>query len=382
MKKLLCLIMALFLLTGCGTKTEERDVTSAYIEKVDTEYGYSLALKMETYKSNEALGYRTAGSKAEFETGEMLKKEMESIGLTNVVKDEFTLDGWEFEKAQLKYVEEDGSEKLIELGGYQMNFVTDGFEEFTLIDAGEGTMADLENLDVKGKVILININQRENWWVNYPAYEAYLAGAEAVLCAQDGGYAEVSDDALNAQDICGPDYTKILSISMNDANRLRALMNDGEIEISLDVNSTVIHDTKSYNIVGMMEGESDQMIMVSAHYDSYFNGFQDDNAAIALMMSIAKGLVDSGYKPKHTIVFCAMAAEEWGVSNSRYDWSTGAYNEIFNVHPEWVGKVIADINFELPAMNEGESDQIRSSYELKTFLEDFKESVPAVEGVF
>ena len=166
--------MALFLLTGCGTKTEERDVTSAYIEKVDTEYGYSLALKMETYKSNEALGYRTAGSKAEFETGEMLKKEMESIGLTNVVKDEFTLDGWEFEKAQLKYVEEDGSEKLIELGGYQMNFVTDGFEEFTLIDAGEGTMADLENLDVEGKVILININQRENWWVNYPAYEAYL----------------------------------------------------------------------------------------------------------------------------------------------------------------------------------------------------------------
>ena len=382
MKKLLCLIMALFLLTACGTKTEERDAASAYLEKVDTEYGYSLALKMETYKSNEALGYRTAGSKAEFETGEMLKKEMESIGLTNVVKDEFTLDGWEFEKAQLMYADENGNEKLIELGGYQMNFVTDGFEEFTLIDAGEGTMADLENLDVEGKVILININQRENWWVNYPAYEAYLAGAEAVLCAQDGGYAEISDDALNAQDICGPDYARILSISMNDANRLRALMNDGEIEIALDVNSTVIHDTKSYNIVGMMEGESDQMIMVSAHYDSYFNGFQDDNAAIALMMSIAKGLVDSGYKPKHTIVFCAMAAEEWGVSNSRYDWSTGAYNEIFNVHPEWAGRVIADINFELPAMNEGESDQIRSSYELKTFLEDFKESVPAVEGVF
>ena len=56
--------MALFLLTACGTKTEERDAASAYLEKVNTEYGYSLALKMETYKSNEALGYRTAGSKA------------------------------------------------------------------------------------------------------------------------------------------------------------------------------------------------------------------------------------------------------------------------------------------------------------------------------
>ena len=121
---------------------------------------------------------------------------------------------------------------------------------------------------------------------------------------------------------------------------------------------------------------------MSAHYDSYFAGFQDDNAAIALMLGIAKAIIDSGYQPEKTLVFCAMAAEEWGVSNTRYDWSTGAYNQIFRVHPDWVGKVVADINFELPAMNEGETDQIRTSYELKTFVEDFKESVPQVEGVF
>ena len=47
-----------------------------------------------------------------------------------------------------------------------------------------------------------------------------------------------------------------------------------------------------------------------------------------------------------------------------------------------MGKVIADINFELPAMNEGDTDQIRTSYELKTFVEDFKGAVPQVEGVF
>lgn len=46
------------------------------------------------------------------------------------------------------------------------------------------------------------------------------------------------------------------------------------------------------------------------------------------MMGIAKGLIDSGYQPEKTLVFCAMAAEEWGVSNTRYDWSTGAYNQI------------------------------------------------------
>ena len=392
-KKLCCLIMALMMLAGCANEKVSVDTTTsvlkqaqeAYLESVDVDYSYDLAIRMEDIRSNEALGYRTAGSKAEFETGEMLKQEMENIGLTNVTKDEFTLDGWTFDHARLTYTDLDGQDITIELGGYQANFDTDGPKQFTIVDANEGTKADLEDLDVDGKLLLIDINQRENWWINYPAYEAYLHNAAGVIAAQDGGYAEVSEDALNAQDICGPDYAPALSISQSDAKKLRAIMqanNTNELTVTLDVESKVEHDINSYNIVGYIQGKSDDMVLMSAHYDSYFAGFQDDNAAIALMMGIAKAIIDSGYQPEKTLVFCAMAAEEWGVSNSRYDWSTGAYNQIFRVHPEWVGKVIADINFELPAMNEGDTDQIRSSYELKTYLEAFKEDVPSVENVF
>ena len=92
------------------------------------------------------------------------------------------------------------------------------------------------------------------------------------------------------------------------------------------------------------------MVLLSAHYDSYFDGFQDDNTAVALMFGIAKALLDSGFQPNNTIVICAMASEEWGVVDSNFDWSTGAYEQIFTAHPEWVGKVIADLNFELPAL--------------------------------
>ena len=66
-----------------------------------------------------------------------------------------------------------------------------------------------------------------------------------------------------------------------------------------------------------------------------------------------------------------MAAEEWGIADSKYDWSTGAYAEVFNVHPEWAGKVIGDFNFELPALSNGNLDGIRCTYEIqKTFFED------------
>ena len=356
----------------------------AYLEHVDIGYSYDLALGLEDIRSNDALGYRTAGSQAELDTGDMLKAQMEAIGLQNVTKDAFTLDTWTFEKAELTFTDSTGNPYTAQLGGYQAQFVTDGAESFTIIDGGQGTEADLCELDVAGKLVLIDINQRENWWINYPAYEASLRGAAAVIAVQDGGYAEVSDDALNAQDICGPANAPAFSMSRTDANALRAAMDENnEITVTLDAVSRVGFDGTSYNIVGMIPGtDPDAMILMSAHYDSYFAGFQDDNAAIALMFGIAKGIIDSGYQPEKTLVFCAMAAEEWGVSDTRYDWSTGAYNQIFRVHPEWVGKVIADINFELPAMNEGDTDQIRTSYELKTFVEDFRETVPAVEGVF
>ena len=356
----------------------------AYLEHVDIGYSYDLALGLEDIRSNDALGYRTAGSQAELDTGDMLKAQMEAIGLQNVTKDAFTLDTWTFEKAELTFTDSTGNPYTAQLGGYQAQFVTDGAESFTVIDGGQGTEADLCELDVAGKLVLIDINQRENWWINYPAYEANLRGAAAVIAVQDGGYAEVSDDALNAQDICGPADAPAFSMSRTDANALRAAMGENnEITVTLDAVSRVGFDGTSYNIVGMIPGaDPDAMILMSAHYDSYFAGFQDDNAAIALMFGIAKGIIDSGYQPEKTLVFCAMAAEEWGVSDTRYDWSTGAYNQIFRVHPEWVGKVIADINFELPAMNEGDTDQIRTSYELKTFVEDFRETVPAVEGVF
>ena len=387
----------MLLLSGCSSQQDQtqsqagqepalRAEQEAFLSHVDTTYSYDLARKLENIRSNEALGYRTAGSDAEFQTGELLKAEMEAIGLSDVTKDAFTLDTWTFETAQLTYPTAAGEQTTVELGGYQTNFSTGGPQTYTVIDGGRGTEADLEGLDVTGKLVLVDINQRDDWWINYPAYEAHLRGAAAVLAAQNGGYSEVSDDALNAQDVCGPADAAAFSISRTDAEAIRAAMDaagTNELTVTLQAESRVGLDGTAYNIVGTIPGKDpDSMVLMSAHYDSYFTGFQDDNAAIALMMGIAKGLLDSGYQPEKTLVFCAMAAEEWGVTNTRYDWSTDAYNQIFRVHPEWVGKVVADINFELPAMSEGETDQIRTSYELKTFVEDFRSDVPAVDGVF
>ena len=139
----------------------------------------------------------------------------------------------------------------------------------------------------------------------------------------------------------------------------------------------------TYNIVGKIPGtDSDSMILLSAHYDSYFEGFQDDNAAVAMIIGIARALLRGGYKPRHTIVVCALAAEEWGISDTKYDWSTGAYRQVFEARPEWQGHVIADLNFELPAHAHSTRDAVRCTYEYADFVRSFVDAVQMPEGIY
>ena len=100
-KRIVSALLSGFLLvsaTACGKQPAAdaaqpvADPTQAYLDTVDVDYAYDLALKLEDIRNNETLGYRTAGSDAELATGDMLKAEMERIGLQNVTKDAFTLD--------------------------------------------------------------------------------------------------------------------------------------------------------------------------------------------------------------------------------------------------------------------------------------------------
>ena len=346
--------------------------------ETDTGYSYDLAKRMEQYRTNPVLGYRTAGSRAEFETGGMLVREMESLGLADVHKDRISVDSWEFEKAVMLFTDSRGREHEFQLGAYQTDFHTGGFREFSLVYLGKGTAADYRQVDVAGKLVLIDINQRDEWWINFPVYQARLKGAAALIAVQERGYGEINDTALNAQDIAGPADAPAFSMSRADAGVLKASMGkENQVRVRLDASSTVLKDQETYNIIGTIPGTEEGMILLSAHYDSYFSGFQDDNAAVAMMLGIARAVLRSGYKPRKTLVFCAMAAEEWGVVNSKYDWSTGAYEQVFTARPDWAGKVVADLNFELPAHAHGRKDAVRCVYEYADFLEEFINGSPA-----
>ena len=123
----------------------------------------------------------------------------------------------------------------------------------------KGTELDYKDIDVKNKLVLVDINQRDEWWINFPVYQAHLKGAKALIAVQQGGYGEIDEDALNAQDIAGPADAPAFSISRRDAQWLKEQLDNQqsrELWVTLEADSRVMPECKTYNITGQIPGKT------------------------------------------------------------------------------------------------------------------------------
>lgn len=357
-------------LTSCGGPEYSESFT-AYDEVIDTEYAKEVIENISSFGDDPATGNRSAGSPAEKQVVDYLKGEMKAIGLKNVTEEEITVDNWIFKGANITFTNDAGEEQKIDLGSYQTTLQADN-EQCELVYVGEGTAADYEGIDVTDKLVLLDVDQNENWWINYPAYQAKVKGAKAIVAMSV--YPEKGPDRIGVQDVCGPADAPALAISAKDSKALqKAIKKSGgeSITVTLNADSTVTKDGTSHNLWGEIPGKTDETIFLFAHMDGYFHSAYDDAQGAAVSMSIAKGIIDSGYEPDKTIRVCMHGSEEWGVSGSEYDWSTGAYEEIMTNHPEWVNGAFAIVNNDGGYAVEGETCAgTRSAVELMGFVEN------------
>jgi hypothetical protein len=107
------------------------------------------------------------------------------------------------------------------------------------------------------------------------------------------------------------------------------------------------------NIVALLPGSDpklkDEYVIMSAHLDhigvgrpvngdSINNGAMDDASGVASVLEVARAMRESGAKPKRSVIFLAVTAEEKGELGSRY----------FATHPTVPLKnIVADINLDM-----------------------------------
>jgi Iap family predicted aminopeptidase/LysM repeat protein len=350
------------------------DMTASYIEEIDTNYAYDIAYQLSTnpkYHSS-ILGTRTAGSDAEHKAADYLLSVMKSLGLVETEKAAADVDKWQFNSAKLTLA---GDDKVILPHSYATAATPKRGITAEIVYLGKGTMWDYEEYegDITGKIVLVDVDMRADWWITYPMLEAEFQGAAAIMSSAVSGFSEISKDAYNCNDICAPTSIPCVNITQNDAEYIKAQIEEkGTITGTLLVDNVVEPGGTSYNVVGKIKGKSsDQQIIIGTHYDTYFQGFQDNSCAVGLVLAMAKAMKDSGYVPENDIIFCLHGAEEWGATNTQFDWTIGAWQMINRVHPEWAGKTLAFINFELPAFEFDTYTSVYSAPELYSLIDTF-----------
>ncbi|MDR2658173.1 MAG: M20/M25/M40 family metallo-hydrolase [Oscillospiraceae bacterium] len=378
------IVAALLTLSACALADApvtpidaQSTVLSAFADKIDVEYAKSALENIRAFGNNPDLGFRNAGSAAELETGDYIAAEMERFGFT-VTKEPVELDTWTFKEGSVIFTDTEGGEYTALLAAEQIDFhVKD--QAYEIIYANSGTDADYEGLDVAGKFVLVDINQVEDWWINWPAYQAVAKGAAGVIAVSSGGYATYTEDTLGVQDYCGPADVPALNISITDGNALKAAIekNGGSVTAILTVDSTVTYSGEAYSIVCELPGTDGALQSVSliGHYDGYFHAFDDNASGSAALLGIAKAMSDSGYKPRRSIRIVFNPAEEWGFADSRYDWAAGCWVSTRN-HPEWADDTFLTINIDGGVVHgSADSYRMRVPYEFADFILSYGKSV-------
>ncbi|MCQ2545832.1 MAG: M28 family peptidase [Clostridia bacterium] len=415
---ILCLTMSVWALAGCGGSSSDgeeaaaepaasgdaytaSEVTSedfmaedvkAFYDNIDMEYAYNLSEELAYNWDDYAewLGWRTAGSDAEHATADFLAAEMEKIGLQDVEKVGTACDKFQFNKSSLKIADTDidfskGTQKACENGmaapaSYQVNG-TDGDMTAEIVNCGWGFESDYEGKDVEGKIVLVQVDQSNESWIDGVMRQGKEAGVGAMVTWSNSGYGEAGDFTVNVQDVCCGDYFPTVAISAKQAKMIKKAIKEGHNECTLNVDAEMVNNGgTTYNVIGKIPGKNhDQKIMVAGHYDKYWYGFQDDCAAMGMVYTVAKAMLDAGYEPENDIYFVCHGAEEWGASDSMYDWTTGAWGM---VDDENFGEgTIAMLNCELPAFEMNVPLSLACVPEFSTLVKDmFDKGLIITEG--
>lgn len=129
----------------------------------------------------------------------------------------------------------------------------------------------------------------------------------------------------------------------------------------------------SPNVVAMLEGSDpvlkNEYVLLMGHLDHegidsarsgdrIFNGAMDNAAGIATMLEAARAMVNSGTRPKRSILFAAVTAEEKGLLGAQY----------LAKHPVVGagGKVVAVVNLDMPILTYDFTDMVAFGAEHST----------------
>lgn len=352
---------------------------------IDLDYQVNFVKEYAQIGDNPQFGGKHCGSDAEHEGSNYIAEELKKIGVKKVELLEVPTCRYQFNdaKVQISGIPAEQGEREIKPFGYASPGTDEEGITARLVDAGKATKEECENASLKGKIALIeDMGGLASENLPEQIEEAILHGAKALLI-----YAtkEILDEnTIRVQFPRMVPTVPVLGISKADALYLKELLSaKGDLTLKIAVDADFLPDGGvTYNVVGEIPGSiSDEQIVYTAHLDHFFRCLQDNMASCATVLGIAKTIMDTGYKPKRTIIFAFHGSHECGLINSKYSYLHGATTLTHKLRPQWTGKTLAQINFEYTALKLNALDTM-TTIGSEITVDSYKEYAPKLTGGF
>ena len=354
------------LLEGRGTGQRGGDIAAEYIATQFAEYGLKPAGDHGTYTQKVPL-----------------------VGITTLPETEFTLAPEHGDAMTLKRLEDYVAFDLTQQSQSEVDapivFVGYG------IEAPEYNWDDFKGLDVHGKVLLMLVNEPPSddpkffkgkaltyygrWTYKYEA--AARKGAVGVILVHHTQMASYPWEVVrnsnsgerSALKLEGPALKVASWIHLDVAKKLAAASGSDLDKMMKDANSRDFHPVElpvklrahmvsrirnfeSNNVLALLPGSDrtlkSEAVMFTAHYDHFgirpdmpgdniFNGADDNATGCGILLELARAYGEASQRPRRSILFAAITAEEQGLLGSEY----------LGKHPPIpAGKITLDLNYD------------------------------------
>lgn len=366
MKRLVLLILLVSIVYfGFNDKPEKK---YAGVDRIKSEN----LMKTVEYLSSPELNGRLGGSEGYYKAAAFMAEEFKKLGLKPIGDEgyyqNFTVEYNEIlAPCKFAMMNEDGTINVYKLGD---DFVCRGFTgsgkfNTEAVFSGYGfsdkanNFDEYANIDVRGKIVIM-FKQAPSWkhgeenWnqsLRYRAKNAYEKGAVGIIfvskpndknpqkpigSVMDGEGEQLENFPMIHADISVVD--RILTSSGKNLKELQTEIDNGKKPLSfvtkqkvyLEVTAKYDKARRTMNVAGLLEGSDENLrneyLIIGAHLDHaggqageiYFPGANDNASGSASVLEIVRAFVESGVKPKRSILFILFSNEESGLNGAKY----------------------------------------------------------------
>lgn len=274
------------------------------------------------------VGPRFAGSDGDRRAVQWALKTLQAAGLKNVRAENVTVPHWQRGSIRADIVSPHPHSLVATALGGSAATPAAGISASVLALQSLDQLEWTPDAEVKGRIVYFNAAMDRSMDGAGYGKVVPLRHRGPVLAARKGAKAVILRSVGTDHDRLAhtgsiryePGVPKIpaAAISAPDADLLDRLLARGAVTLRLNIGSRDLGKAVSANVIGEVLGETDEVVLLGAHLDSWDTtpGANDDGAGVGIVIEAARQILATGMKPRRTIRVVLYANEEFGLSGA------------------------------------------------------------------